>query len=124
MENNKLSQAINAALGALIVLQIIMLGSLYAQVAPHPPAETPIFAIAPFLAAALAAAVSAIVLGSQGWAGRGLSIFAALAAAISFGPQKYFDAQFAQIWPAVIAGQVAIVVILVITLKPRNTQVI
>ncbi len=32
-------------------------------------------------------------------------------AAISFGPQKYFDAQFGPIWPAVIAGQVAIVTI-------------
>ena len=88
MEDYNQHQAANAALSALIVLQVIMLGSLYAQVAPHPPAATPIFAIAPFLAAALAAAVSAIVLGCQGWAGRSLSIFAALAAAVSFGPAE------------------------------------
>lgn len=26
---------------------------------------------------------------------------------MSFGPQKYFDAQFGLIWPAVIGGQLA-----------------
>ncbi|MGI9464412.1 MAG: hypothetical protein ACR2OM_10750, partial [Aestuariivirgaceae bacterium] len=40
-------------------------------------------------------------------AGRVLSVLAALMALLSYGPQKYLDAQFALIWPAVIAGQVA-----------------
>jgi len=34
-------------------------------------------------------------------------------ALISFGPQKYFDPELAAIWPAVLAGQVAVAAILV-----------
>lgn len=36
---------------------------------------------------------------------------AALMALVSFGPQKYFDAQFDLIYPAVILGQIAALVI-------------
>ena len=32
---------------------------------------------------------------------------------MSFGPQKYFDAQFTLIWPAVVSGQIAAIVVLV-----------
>ncbi|MTI02983.1 hypothetical protein E1297_43965 [Roseibium sp. RKSG952] len=46
-------------------------------------------------------------------AGRSLSILAALMALVSFGPQKYFDAQLALIWPAVFLGQLAALVIFV-----------
>lgn len=115
-------KTMHAALSVLIVLQLVMLGSLYAGVAPHPPATTPLFGIAPFLAAALAAAVAAMMVGCRGRTGWGLSLLAALAAAVSFGPQKYFDAQFAMIWPAVITGQIAIMTVLVIALKSRNTD--
>ena len=114
------SKGLQAALSALIVLQLVMLGSLFASVTPHPPLATPLFGIAPFLAMSLAVALSAVFLASSA-IGQGLSLFAALAAAISFGPQKYFDAQFALIWPAVIAGQVAIAAILVIVFKCRRT---
>ncbi len=102
-----------AGLAALIVLQGIMLGSLYAGVAPHPPATTPLFGIAPFLGAALAAAAAALYLGpTDTTAGRILAGLAGAAALVSFGPQKYFDAQFALIWPAVLSGQVAVVAVL------------
>lgn len=107
--NNR--QAI-AALSTLIVLQLIMLSALYAGIRPHPPVATPLFGIAPFLGAAMAVALSAIIvdpLGSR--AGRTLSVLAALMALVSFGPQKYFDAQFALIYPAVILGQIAALVI-------------
>ena len=104
----------HAGLAALLVLQGIMLGSLYAGVAPHPPAATPLFGIGPFLGAALAAAVAALCLGpSTTIAGRMLACAAALMALVSFGPQKYFDAQFALIWPAVLSGQIAAVSVLV-----------
>lgn len=109
-----------AALAALIVLQGIMLGALFAGVTPHPPATTPLFGIAPFLAAAIAAAVVALILGGQSRAGRWMSVFAALCAAISFGPQKYADAQFPLIWPAVIAGQLCIASVFVIVFKQRH----
>ena len=103
-----------AALTALIVLQLVMLSALYAGIAPHPPASTPLFGMAPFLAASFAVAFSAILLGPlSGKTGRALSGLAVLLALVSFGPQKYFDAQFALIWPAVISGQVAAIVVLV-----------
>ena len=109
-----------AALAGLIVLQGVMLGSLYAGVAPHPPATTPIFGIGPFLGASLSAAVAALILGpASSRAGRVLAGLAAVAALVSFGPQKYFDAQFPLIWPAVLSGQVAVAAILV-TLLPRR----
>lgn len=102
------SRAAVAALTSLIVVQVIMLLALYARVEPHPPAVTPLFGIAPFLGVALATAMAALIIGpTRSKSGRGLSLLAAAMALVSFGPQKYFDAQFAMIWPAVIAGQVA-----------------
>lgn len=97
-----------AALSALIILQAVMLGALYAGISPHPPAATPLFGIAPLLGASMAAAVAAMVLGAPASAGgRTLGCLAVIMSLISFGPQKYFDAQFGLIWPAVIAGQFA-----------------
>ncbi len=78
-----------AALACLVLLQAVMLASLYAGVAPHPPATTPLFGIGPFLAASLSAATAALIVGpSQTGIGRGLAAIAALAALVSFGPQK------------------------------------
>lgn len=109
-----------AALLALIILQSVMLAALYAGVAPHPPATIVPFAIAPFLGVALSVAVTALVLGAgSNRAGRWFGFFAALLALISFGPQKYFDAQFALIWPAVVGGQVASAVLIANLLTPR-----
>lgn len=105
----------NAALCALIVLQLIMLGALFAQSAPHPPATIPLFAIAPFLAAALSVTAGAIITGPlDTTTGRVLSVLAALMALLSYGPQKYLDAQFTLIWPAVITGQIAAVALIVL----------
>lgn len=102
-----------AALAALIILQLVMLGSLYAGVAPHPPATTPLFGIGPFLGAAFAAATMALLLGpTETASGRGFAGLATLMALVSFGPQKYFDPQIAMIWPSVVAGQVAAVIVL------------
>ena len=102
------NQTSTAALSVLIILQLVMLTALYAGVAPHPPVATPLFGIAPFLGASMGAAAAAIVLGSNSSrAGSVLSLAATVMALISFGPQKYFDAQFGLIWPAVIAGQIA-----------------
>lgn len=107
-----------AALTTLILLQLIMLSALYAGTRPHPPIATPLFGIAPFLGASVGVAVSAMIVQPLVTpAGRGLSVLAALLVLVSFGPQKYFDAQFALIWPAVILGQVAVLVICVRVLK-------
>lgn len=110
----RLRQA-NAALATLIILQLTMLGALFAQSAPHPPATIPLFGIAPFLAAALSAATAAIIIGPLDTVpGRVLSVLAAVMALLSYGPQKYLDAQFALIWPAVIAGQIAAVAVMIL----------
>lgn len=107
------TQRQQAALTCLIILQTVMLASLYAGVAPHPPARTPLFAIGPFLAASLSAAAAALILGpGRSWAGRVLAGLAAVGALVSFGPQKYLDPEFRQIWPAVVAGQVAAAMVL------------
>ncbi|MHA6323710.1 hypothetical protein [Roseivivax sp. CAU 1753] len=112
-------QSTRAALACLMILQGIMLGSLYAGVAPHPPATTPLFGIGPFLGASLSAAAAALILGPvASGAGRVLAGFAALAALVSFGPQKYLDQQFALIWPAVLAGQVAAAAVFLGVLSP------
>ena len=100
-----------AALACLILLQAVMLASLYAGVAPHPPAATPLFGIGPFLGASMSAAVAALIFGPS-CAGRVLAGLAAMAALVSFGPQKYLDPQFPLIWPAVLSGQVAAGVVL------------
>ncbi|NNE89232.1 MAG: hypothetical protein HKN27_14245 [Silicimonas sp.] len=113
-----------AALSSLILLQLVMLSALYADIAPHPPASTPLFGMAPFIAASVSAAFSAIVLGPlSGTSGRILSGIAVLLALVSFGPQKYLDAQFALIWPAVLSGQIAaLTVVAQIVGSLRRTQ--
>lgn len=115
------NKPMNAALIVLAVLQIVMLSSLYGGVAPHPPAATPLFGIAPFIGMAVGVAFAAIVLGTDDKGGKVLALIAAIAAAVSFGPQKYVDPAFPLIWPAVLSGQVAIVAIVLMVFKrPRN----
>ena len=110
-----------AALTMLIVLQAIMLSALYAGIKPHPPIATPLFGIAPFLGAAMSVALAAIILQPlNSTAGKALSLLAAVMALASFGPQKYFDPQFALIWPAVISGQLASLTIFANVLAPRH----
>jgi hypothetical protein len=102
-----------AALASLIILQSVMLSALYAGVPPHPPEAILLFGIAPFLGVALSVATAALILGpGSSRAGRWAGCFAALMALLSFGPQKYFDAQFALIWPAVLGGQLASLILI------------
>ncbi|WP_299778492.1 hypothetical protein [uncultured Roseobacter sp.] len=104
----------SAALVTLIALQVTMLSALYAEVKPHPPVTTPLFGIAPFLGASVSSALSALITHPLRTAtGRTLSVLSALMALVSFGPQKYFDAQIGLIWPAVLLGQISVVVIFI-----------
>jgi hypothetical protein len=103
-----------AALATLILLQVIMLSALYAGIRPHPPVATPLFGIAPYLGASICIALSALIVQPlTNTTGRALSVLAGLMALVSFGPQKYFDAQFGLIWPAVVLGQIAAVIVFV-----------
>ncbi len=105
-------RAARAALVVLVILQLAMLGALYAGVPPHPPARVAPFAMAPFLSASLSAAAVALVLGPLSRGGRRFALLAAAMALVSYGPQKYADPALVQIWPAVLAGQGAVLVIL------------
>ncbi|MEM1050073.1 MAG: hypothetical protein AAGL24_28210 [Pseudomonadota bacterium] len=101
-----------AALVTLIVLQVTMLGALFTQTAPHPPAMVPIAGMGPFLGAALSAAAAALVLGPTGSrSGLVTSCLAAALALLSFGPQKWVDPAIAGVWPAVLTAQIAVVVL-------------
>lgn len=97
-----------AALTTLILVQLIMLTSLFAGLAPHPPRAIPFFAMAPFLSVAIAIAASAMIIGPlNGRTGKAISILAALCALLSYGPQKWIDPAIGEIWPAVLAGEIA-----------------
>ena len=112
-----------AALVTLILLQVIMLSALYAGIRPHPPEATPLFGMAPFIGASVSIALSAIIVAPlTNAAGRVLSMLTALTALVSFGPQKYFDAQFGLIWPAVLLGQAAVLTIIVQLLRTGSKQ--
>lgn len=97
-----------AALWVLILVQAIMLLALLAELVPHPPRTIVLFAMAPFLATSIAVCVAALQMIGHGW-GKSLAGLACGLALLSYGPQKYFDPAFAEIWPAVLAAQFAVV---------------
>jgi hypothetical membrane protein len=103
----------------LIILQLVMLASLFAGVAPHPPRAIPLFAMAPFLAASMAIATMALVLGPlTGTMAKILTGLAVITALISYGPQKWLDQAIGEIWPAVLLGQIASLTLLALIAKP------
>ncbi|MEQ5870276.1 hypothetical protein J4E08_10235 [Sagittula sp. NFXS13] len=110
-----------AALATLLTIHLLMLFALYTETAPHPPLTIPLFALGPFLTAVIAIGCATwMMAGRPGTAW--LSIVTAILAMVSLGPQKYVDPAFAEIWPAVITGQVAIFVLLVQTLGACRTR--
>lgn len=103
-----------AALISLVILQLTMLAALFTQTPPHPPLAVAPFALGPFLGASISVAASAMVLGATSTRlGTAASILAAVLALVSFGPQKWVDPAIAQIWPAVLLGEIAVGVLLV-----------
>ena len=113
------TRTIRPACSMLIVVQGVMLTSLYFGVAPHPPRTIPLFALPPFLAVSIGTAVCAMQLADSG-AGRILAGLAACFALLSFGPQKYFDPAFPEIWIAVIASQIAVLCIVYALIAGRQ----
>ncbi|MCZ4272356.1 hypothetical protein [Maritalea porphyrae] len=98
----------------LIVLQLTMIFSLFFKVPPHPPIAIPISGIGPLIGVSIGVALMAILIDpAKDRVARILSVIAVALALISYGPQKYIDPQFPLIWPAVIAAQLASLVILV-----------
>ncbi|SPF80613.1 hypothetical protein [Pseudoprimorskyibacter insulae] len=114
-------KARQSALAALILLQGVMLAALFAGVQPHPPAAIAPFGMAPFLAVSISVALAAYRHAETGGkSAAALAVLAAILALVSFGPQKYFDPAFGQVWPAVIGAQIACVII-ALNLRPAPT---
>lgn len=112
-----------AALAALIILQVTMLAALLTLTVPHPPLFVAPFALGPFLGAAIALAAAAMVMGPvRSRFGKVLSGLASLAALVSFGPHKWFDPSFNQIWPAVVLAQLAIICLFVAISSARRAN--
>lgn len=110
-----------AALTTLIIVQLIMLASLFAGLAPHPPRTIPFFAMAPFLSVSMAITASAMIIGPlTGKLGKSLSVLAALCALLSYGPQKWVDPAIGEIWPAVLAGEIAAFGLIALAVKRRS----
>lgn len=118
-ESSRNTRVDRAALTVLVILQGLMLGALYTRTPPHPPLDIPLFALGPFLSAAIALGVAALVMdGIETGAGRGVTLLATVAALVSFGPQKWFVESFGAIWPAVVVAQIACTVLVVSTVGP------
>ncbi len=111
---------LRAAVATLAILQVIMLSTLLAGVPPHPPASTPIAAMGPMLAAAIAVCIAAWNMAESALPARALAGLAAVFALISFGPQKYVDPAFPAIWPAVLTAQASILTIFVQIMPARS----
>ncbi|MEO1746624.1 MAG: hypothetical protein AAFR13_08860 [Pseudomonadota bacterium] len=103
---------ITTSLVVLIIIQLVMLCAMFFQAPPFPPYVLAPFAMGPFLGASLACCAAAIMQGpTRTQSGRVLAGVAALMAMVSYGPQKWFDPATPQIWPAVLAAQIAVIVI-------------
>lgn len=107
--NNWNIQAAVTSLAGLIVLKCVLLGSLWAQVQPHPPAS-----VGPFIAASLSLGIVSLTLvwwGNQ--LGYVISIIVGVLGLVSFGPHKFFTESADQIFPAIIVGTVLSVVLVI-----------
>jgi hypothetical protein len=98
-----------SSLAGLILLKCVLLGSLWAQVQPHPPAR-----VGPFIASSLSLAVLSIPL--VWWRnkiGYIISIIVGLLGLVSFGPHKFFSESAGQIFPAIVVGTVLSVALII-----------
>ena len=107
-----------SSLAGLILLKAVLLGSLWAQVQPHPPAR-----VGPFIAASLSLAVVSIPL--VWWrskVGYTTSIIVGLLGLVSFGPHKFISESANQIFPAIIVGTVFSVVLIIASIAIWRTK--
>ena len=98
-----------SSLAGQVLLYAVLMGSLWAQVEPHPPAR-----VGPFVAASLSLAVVSIPL--VWWRnkiGYAISIIVGLLGLVSFGPHKFFTGSAGQIFPAIMVGTVLSVALII-----------
>ena len=111
----------SAAIIVLLVLTGFMSLALFSRTEPHPPLEIAPFALGPFLGASLAVGSAALYLIGNGVrSGMAVAVVFGVTAMVSFGPQKYLDPAFSRIWPAMIAAQIAVMVIVVWVITHRR----
>lgn len=108
---NTSPKSIRIALSGLVVLHAVMLMAMLARVEPHPPFSIAPFALGPFLGATIAVCVMAFQTGCDSRASVALTLLACALSLVSFGPHKWFDPSFSQIWPGVVAAQACVVAI-------------
>jgi membrane-bound ClpP family serine protease len=115
---------LKTACTVLATLQITMIFALFTKTPPHPPLELAPFAMTPFLAASIAICIAGILLSQQELTlpSKAVILLAALLGLLSYGPQKYFDPVFPLVWPAVMTAQLAIVAMIVLTLKTSKPR--
>ena len=98
-----------SSLAGLIILKSVLLGSLWAQVQPHPPAR-----VGPFIATSLSLAVVSMPLfWWRNKIGYITSIIVGLLGLVSFGPHKFFSESVDQIFPAIVIGTILSVVLII-----------
>ncbi len=99
-----------SSLAGQVLLYAVLMGSLWAQVEPHPPAR-----VGPFIAASLSLAVVSIPL--VWWRnkiGYAISIIVGLLGLASFSPLKFFyDESAGQVLPVIIVGTVLVVALII-----------
>ena len=118
----KPSWSIQIAMSSLVGLASlngVLLGSLWAQVQPHPPAR-----VGPFIAASLSLTVVSIPL--VWWRskiGYTTSIIAGLLGIVSFGPLKFiYDESAGQVIPAIVVGTVFSLALIVSSIASWRTR--
>lgn len=106
MNSTTKTSQITIALSALALIQLLMFLAMLTRTEPHPPLVLTPFAMAPFLSASIVICLSAAIY-SYYFArpNQLLTITAIVLALVSYGPQKYIDPAFPQIWPAVLTAQ-------------------
>ncbi len=107
-----------SSLAGLILLNGVLLGALWAQVQPHPPAR-----VGPFIAASLSLAVLSIPL--VWWRnkiGYTISIIVGLLGLVSFGPHKIFAGSAGQLFPAIMVGTVLSVALIISSVASWRTN--
>ena len=107
-----------SSLVGLVLLDAVLMGCLWSQVEPHPPAR-----VGPFIAASLSLAfVSVPLVWWRNKIGYTTSILVGLLGLISFGPHKFFSESAGQIFPAIIVGTVLSVVLIISSLASWKTK--
>lgn len=111
-------QAVLASLAGLVVLNGVLLASFFAQIQPHPELNLgPLGGAGPFIGTTIAVSVVTMLLVVwRNLMGYVSALLVVVQNGITFGPQKLFESSASLTYPAVVAGSLLTIVLLVATL--------